>query len=105
MQISIEEAENFYELGRLDEAREVCEQIVAGDPNDLIALSLLGIILARLEKQEQALSVLKSYVSKVPADAHAFFNMGLIYNDLGLSEDAIEAFGTAVGIYPNFSDA
>ena len=57
MQISIEIAEKFYEQGRLNEAQEVCEQIVAGDPNDLIALGLLGIILARLEKPEQALSV------------------------------------------------
>jgi hypothetical protein len=36
MQISIEIAEKFYEQGRLNEAQEVCEQIVAGDPNDLI---------------------------------------------------------------------
>ena len=105
MQISIEIAEKFYEQGRLNEAQEVCEQIVAGDPNDLIALGLLGIILARLEKPEQALSVLESYVSKVPADAYAFYNMGLIYNNLDLSEDAIEAFATAVGICPNFLDA
>ena len=73
---------------RLNEAQEVCEQIVAGDPNDLIALGLLGIILARLEKPEQALSVLESYVSKVPADAYAFYNMGLIYNNLGHRMDA-----------------
>ena len=52
MQISIEIAKKFYEQGRLNEAQEVCEQIVAGDPNDLIALGLLGIILARLEKPE-----------------------------------------------------
>jgi predicted negative regulator of RcsB-dependent stress response len=105
MQISIEIAEKFYEQGRLNEAQEVCERIVASDPNDLFALSLLGTILARLKKQEQALSVLETYVSKVPSDAHAFFNMGLIFNNLGRPEDAIEAFGKAVGIYPNFSEA
>ena len=105
MQISIEIAEKFYEQGRLNEAQEVCERIVASDPNDLFALSLLGTILARLKKQEQALSVLETYVSKVPSDAHAFFNMGLIFNNLGRSEDAVEAFGKAVGIYPNFSEA
>ena len=53
MQISIEIAEKFYEHGRLNEAQEVCEQIVAGDPRGVhldsdfvvspdMLLSLLG---------------------------------------------------------------
>jgi tetratricopeptide (TPR) repeat protein len=53
---------------------------------------------AAIEKFEQCLA-------KDPANAHAQFNVGVSYNDLGETDKALDAYRKTLGIDPEYADA
>jgi tetratricopeptide (TPR) repeat protein len=74
------------------EAQKLFEQSLAADPTFEVARVNLGISLLAQQKLEPARADLAAAAEKLPQDPHAWYNLGLVYKDLGDAEKGIVAF-------------
>jgi Flp pilus assembly protein TadD len=68
------------------------EQSLGVDPTFEVARLNLGISLLAQQKLEPARTALAAAAAKLPQDPYAWYNLGLVYKDLGDSEKGVEAF-------------
>jgi tetratricopeptide (TPR) repeat protein len=85
------------------DAQKLFEQALAADPTFEVARVNLGISLLAQQKLEPARTALAAAVEKLPQDPYAWYNLGLVYKDLGDSEKGIAAF-THVTQFANEAD-
>jgi hypothetical protein len=74
------------------DAQKYFEQSLAADPAFEIARLNLGISLLAQQKLEPARTALAGAAEKLPQDPYAWYNLGLVYKDLGDSEKGVAAF-------------
>jgi tetratricopeptide (TPR) repeat protein len=74
------------------DAQKLFEQSLATDPNFEVARINLGISLLAQQKLEPARTALAAAVEKLPQDSYAWYNLGLVYKDLGDAEKGVDAF-------------
>jgi tetratricopeptide (TPR) repeat protein len=74
------------------DAQKYFEQALADDPTFEVARVNLGISLLAQQKLEAARAALETASQKLPQDPYAWYNLGLVYKDLGDSEKGIAAF-------------
>ena len=106
-------AESFYELGSICqqhdyfyEAIKFFELALKHDPKDLED-PLYEIIYCynALGKAEQALTYCKAFVDENPFSSVAWYNLGVLYYENGLFEQAIKAYDYAIVIEETFLSA
>jgi tetratricopeptide (TPR) repeat protein len=85
------------------DAQKLFEQALAADPTFEVARVNLGISLLAQQKLEAARTALAAAAEKLPQDPYAWYNLGLVYKDLGDSEKGIAAF-THVTQFANEAD-
>lgn len=93
------------QAGRHNEAAQICQQIVAIQPDFADAWHLLGVIALQTGQLEGAIHSLERAVRANPADAEAFSNLGIARKSVGQWDDAIECFRSAVALRPDFAEA
>jgi Tfp pilus assembly protein PilF len=93
------EAYSFNTLGvaymnqqRPADAQKYFEQGLAADPKFEVARLNLGIALLGQQKLEAARGALEEAAERLPQDPYAWYNLGLVYKDLGETEKGIVAF-------------
>jgi tetratricopeptide (TPR) repeat protein len=74
------------------DAQKLFEQSLATDPNFEVARINLGISLLAQQKLEPARTALAAAAEKLPQDPYAWYNLGLVYKDLGDAEGGVAAF-------------
>jgi tetratricopeptide (TPR) repeat protein len=74
------------------DAEKLFEQSLATDPNFDVARLNLGISLLAQQKLEPARTALAAAAEKLPQDPYAWYNLGLVYKDLGDAEKGVAAF-------------
>jgi Flp pilus assembly protein TadD len=74
------------------DAQKLFEQSLATDPNFEVARVNLGISLLAQQKLEPARTALAAAAEKLPQDPYAWYNLGLVYKDLGDAEKGVDAF-------------
>src|SRR5229473_417407 len=74
------------------DAQKYFEQALAADPKFAVARLNLGVSLLAQQKLEPALAALEAATQQLPNDAYAWYNLGLVYKDLGETEKGIAAF-------------
>ena len=74
------------------DAQKLFEQSLATDPNFEVARVNLGISLLAQQKLEPARTALAAAAEKLPRDPYAWYNLGLVYKDLGDAEKGVDAF-------------
>jgi Flp pilus assembly protein TadD len=74
------------------DAQKLFEQSLATDPSFEVARVNLGISLLAQQKLEPARTALAAAAEKLPQDPYAWYNLGLVYKDLGDAEKGIDAF-------------
>src|SRR5271165_2347532 len=74
------------------DAQKYFEQSLAADSQFEVARVNLGISLLAQQKLEAARTALAAAVEKLPQDPYAWYNLGLVYKDLGDAEKGVEAF-------------
>src|ERR1700756_256917 len=82
------------------EAQKYFEKALAADPNFAIARINLGISLLSQQKLEPARAALVETVRQGTDDPYAWYNLGLVYKDVGEPEKAIEAFKRVTQLSP-----
>jgi tetratricopeptide (TPR) repeat protein len=74
------------------DAQKLFEQSLAADPQFEVARVNLGISLLAQQKLEAARAALAAAAEKLPQDPYAWYNLGLVYKDLGDAEKGVAAF-------------
>jgi len=74
------------------DAQKLFEQALGVDPTFEVARVNLGISLLAQQKLEPARTALVAGAEKLPQDPYAWYNLGLVYKDLGDAEKGVEAF-------------
>jgi Flp pilus assembly protein TadD len=74
------------------DAQKYFEQSLGVDPTFEVARLNLGISLLAQQKLEAARTALAAAAEKLPQDPYAWYNLGLVYKDLGDAEKGVAAF-------------
>lgn len=92
--------------GRLQEAGNVCQQILAAAPNHADAMGLLAMVALRLGQPETATDWLNRAMQQKPAAAAGYLvNCALTLLELGHPEPALEACMDALARKPGYPEA
>jgi protein O-GlcNAc transferase len=92
-------------LGNLGDAESVLRREVELHPDLVNAHNLLGIVLIRQSRREEALSVFRRALVVDPQSAEANNNLGNTLAELGRDEEAIPFLEKVVGLKPGLADA
>ena len=105
IQESIDLALQHHAAGRLPEAESIYQQILQADPNQPVALHLLGVIAHQGGKHDTAVDLITKALAISPDSAEAHSNLGLALHDLGELDEAVVSFHKALAIKPDFAEA
>lgn len=84
----IERGERFFQNGKIDEALEVFESVLAKQPDNMNALNNKGVVLNSLGRYEQAVQIFSEILHKENRNANAVFNLISNYFALGKWQEA-----------------
>ena len=83
IQQAIDLAAQHHTAGRLSEAESIYQQILQSDPNQPIALHLLGVIAHQKGDNDVAVDLITKALGFKPDLAEAHSNLGLALRDIG----------------------
>jgi protein O-GlcNAc transferase len=94
-----------YNSGKLVEAEQLCQQIIAAKHNFFEALRLLAVVQSRLGKRDEALSIYDRALAVRPDYAELLSNRGLTLHDLKRFEEALASYDRALAVRPDYAEA
>lgn len=95
------EAKKLFSKGDMDGAASKFEQILQADPENLYALSNLGVIRFRQDRIDQAERALQKALSVDPHDAFSLSVLGIVHYRQGKFDDSISDLTRAIALNPN----
>jgi Tfp pilus assembly protein PilF len=98
-------AMNSVEQGKYRTAKSQYQQILATDPNNLGALSNLGVVYFRTGNIRAAESTLKKALAIAPNDDFVLTTLGIVHYQQGRFDDALMELRRAIDINPNSATA
>jgi len=93
-------AEQHHRAGRRREAETICRQVLAHEPNDPIALHLLGILEAQAGHLDSAVLLISRAVQLRPDFADAWTNLGCVLVNQRKHEEAIAVYNRLTQLRP-----
>ncbi|MDX2226103.1 MAG: tetratricopeptide repeat protein [Verrucomicrobiae bacterium] len=100
-----EEARKAFEAGDFEAAAIKYKEILSKAPENLYALSNLGVVYFQQGKLPEAESNLKKAVAIAPNDAFSYSILGVVYYQKGQFDQAIEALTRSLAIDANNAQA
>jgi tetratricopeptide (TPR) repeat protein len=91
-------------VGRLDEALDILNNLLGQDANFTQALDYRGAVLWRQGRLEEALADYERLLKRNPGRGDVLFRAGTILDQLGRHEEALSRYDRAVGIDPQNFD-
>ena len=101
IQIGVE----HHRAGRLAEAELVYQQVLKADPNNPVALNLLGVIAHQVGKHEMSVQLIGRALALKPDYADALSNRGNALQELKRYEEALTDCDRALAIKPDYAEA
>lgn len=98
-------AEDNFLSGKLREATQICNRILADQPGNPDALHLLGGIALRMGNPFRAAELIQKSIELRPGDANAHMNLGRALYQQGKLEEAVCSYRKAIKIQHNLADA
>ena len=105
LNVNLQKAVSLFKSGNLNEAEKICNVIKKNDPNNLINLNLLGIILFQKKEFSNSIKIIKESISLNFEQAETHNNLGIANLEIKNFVDAIEAFKNSININPKFVEA
>jgi len=102
--IQVRIGECYLQLGNIDEASRIGEQLLSTNPNNAAALTLMGNIAYKTNDWEAADRYYSRIVELAPNDAGVWANLGEITMNLRRYDRAQEAYEKAIVLNPQFFD-
>jgi len=95
------EAWPLHSAGRLEQARALCEKIVAAEPHHYSALHLLGLIAAQAGNFARGAELIARAIAAHPGNPSFHINHGLMLEKLGRTAEAVASYDAAILCDPN----
>ncbi len=105
VQASLNALLDAFNTGRMAEAEERATALTQAHPEVGLGWRLLGVILARRGRAQEALAALQTSAGFFPDDAQVQDNLGAILQGLGRLDEAETHFRRAVALKPGFAEA
>jgi len=102
--MNLQHALTLHRAGRLTEAREIYQQILAMQPHHADALHLLGLVAVADGQRERAVELLSRAVALAPGMAGFHFDLAEALAEIGQAEPAIASYRRSLALEPNRSD-
>lgn len=100
-----DEAVVHHRAGRLDEATQLYQQILAIDPHHAETHHLLGLIAYCTGKLEEAVERLSHATRENQSRPTYWFNLGVVLQKQGKGSEALSAYERALAIHPEYPEA
>jgi len=94
-----------HKAGDLTQAEGFYQQVIQADPNQPVALNMLGLIANQLGKHNIAVEFFTKALAFQPGLAEGHFNLGNALRELGRLEDAVTSYSKALAIKPDYTEA
>jgi type II protein arginine methyltransferase len=101
----LSEAYEFAKLGRLEEAEERLNVVLAANTNNAAANHLMGAIRFHQNRVQEALPFVKRAASSAAATAEMHCILGAVLHRLGQKTEAAEAYERSLAVKPGHADA
>ncbi|HEX8372437.1 MAG TPA: tetratricopeptide repeat protein [Chthoniobacterales bacterium] len=98
-------AKKLFDQGKLPDAERAYNEILADDPNNLYALSNLGVVNYKMGKLVPSEKALTKAAAIAPKDFFVNCTLGIVYYRQGKFEKAIESLTHAITIDPTSATA
>ncbi len=105
MEDELNHGKTLQQAGRLAEAQNVYQKILARHPNHLETLHLSGVIAIQTGQNEKAVNLIKAALRGAPGNPVLYSNLGNALNALGQRAEAIDAYKRAIQSKPDFASA
>ena len=93
---------NLYRDENYEETKKLACSLIKRFPEEIISYQILGSVLKKLGRLDDALEINRKTVSIFPKSAKAYNNMGNTYNKLNNMEDAASSYRKAIELDPDF---
>jgi tetratricopeptide (TPR) repeat protein len=105
LRVLLSEAFRCQQAGRLDEAEQLCRQVLAVDANHVDALHFLGLIAQQTGRLATAISMIGRAIA-LRNDVPSYYNnLGNALQDHGLLGDAVVQYQHALALKPDYVQA
>jgi protein O-GlcNAc transferase len=94
-----------HQAGRLNEAEQFYQEVLAAEPNHANALHLMGVIASKLQRYKEAVQYFERALHLNPDDPVAQYNLGNAFRDQEKLDQAIEYYRRALALQPAYADA
>jgi predicted TPR repeat methyltransferase len=101
----LDQASSDIEYGRLDQAEDICTEIVKLSPRTSEVYNILGIIYQERGLIDDAISALNKAVELNGSYADAYFNLGNIWGQMGQYEKAATSLRRGLVLAPRTAEA
>jgi tetratricopeptide (TPR) repeat protein len=101
----IKDAAESIAAGDLQKAETELKTVLAANPSEFRAMSLLGVVRAQQHREAEAEQLFKQAIQQKPDFASAHVDLGLLYVQINRGSDAVPEFQEALRIDPGRSDA
>jgi tetratricopeptide (TPR) repeat protein len=100
-----QEAKEHFERANYRDAEKVYEKILAKAPNNLYALSNMGVVRFRSGKLQLAEETFKKAIAIAPEDAFSHCTLGIIYYSGSKYDEAVQSLTKALALQPKNATA
>jgi len=101
----LESGISHHQAGRLADAERIYRQILAQQPDDAVAMHLLGVIAHQAGRNDIAVDLIRRALSFRPDYAEAHANLGNALKDQGQLAEAIASYRQAIRLKPDHAEA
>jgi tetratricopeptide (TPR) repeat protein len=105
IQQAIDIALQHHNADRLPEAERIYQQILQADPDQPVALHLLGVIAYQTGENSTAVDLITKALAIKPDYADAHSNLGNALKEQGKLDEAVASYHKALAIKPDFAEA
>jgi tetratricopeptide (TPR) repeat protein len=95
----------LHQAGRLDEAQQRYDAVLALAPDHFDALHMLGVICIQTGQPERGVEAIKRAIGVNPNVANAYGNLSNALNGLSRHEEALASCDQAIALNPDFAEA
>ncbi len=101
----LEQAQRHHQAGDLSNAENLYREVLKDEPDNPVALHLLGLLAHQSGSNEGAMKLINQALTIQPDYAEAHNNLGLILQNENRLDEAVECFNKALELNPDYPDA
>lgn len=103
--MTIDEAIQHYQVGNLQQAENICKELLKVQPQNADVFYLLGLIYCQNKNYDLAIASIEKSIQISPQNPYAYFHLGNIFIEKNQIDRAISLYQKATQLDPDFVHA